>query len=104
MAIRFSETISKIIIGYFDIFIEEAGYTQENFPHGFSFADDNCCLLTPDLYELCEEYDSLYTIRLKTNRNLCKIAEQFITIKDNHDWDISVYGFFLFFDYKSKHI
>ncbi len=52
LAKRFSETISKIIIGYFDIFIEEAGYTQENFPHGFSFADDNCCLLTPDLYEL----------------------------------------------------
>ena len=42
---------------------------------------------TPDLYELCEEYDSLYTSRLKTNRNLCRIAEQFITIKDNHDWD-----------------
>ena len=35
---------------------------------------------TPNLYELCEEYDSLYTIRLKTNRNLCRIAEQFITI------------------------
>lgn len=40
----------------------------------------------PDLYELCEEYDSLYTIRLKSNRNLYRIADQFITIKDHHDW------------------
>ena len=40
----------------------------------------------PDLYELCEEYDSLYTIRLKSNRNLYRIAEQFVTIKDHHDW------------------
>lgn len=40
----------------------------------------------PDLYELCEEYDSLYTIRLKSNRNLYRIAEQFVTIKDYHDW------------------
>lgn len=42
---------------------------------------------TPDLYELCEEYASLYTIRLKSNRNLSRIAEQFVTINDNHDWD-----------------
>lgn len=52
LAKRFSETISKVIIDYIDIFIEEAGYTQENFPHGFSFADDNCCLLTAEMYEL----------------------------------------------------
>jgi len=52
LAKRFSDTICKVIIGYIDIFIEEAGYTKDNFPHGFSFADDNCCMLTPDMYEL----------------------------------------------------
>ena len=30
---------------------EEAGYTKGTAPRGFSFADDNCCLLTPDMYE-----------------------------------------------------
>jgi uroporphyrinogen decarboxylase len=30
----------------------EAGYTRDTAPHGFSFCDDNCCLLTPDMYEL----------------------------------------------------
>ena len=48
---RFSDTILKVTCEYVDIFNEEAGYTSENAPHGFSFADDNCCLLTPDLYE-----------------------------------------------------
>ncbi len=52
LAKRFSETICKVILGYAEIFIEEAGYTKENFPHGFGFSDDNCCLLTPDMYEL----------------------------------------------------
>lgn len=52
LAKRFSDTIGKVILEYFKIFYEEAGYTEENFPHGFSFADDNCCLLTPDMYEL----------------------------------------------------
>ena len=42
---------------------------------------------TPDLSELCEEYASLSTSRFKTNRNLRRIDEQFITIKDNHYWD-----------------
>ena len=31
---------------------EEAGYDETNRPGGFSFADDNCCLLTPEMYEL----------------------------------------------------
>ena len=31
---------------------EEAGYTRETAPHGFSFADDNSCLLKADMYEL----------------------------------------------------
>lgn len=51
LAIRFSETIAKVTIGYFDIFREEAGYTEDGFPHGFGFWDDNCCLLNEELYE-----------------------------------------------------
>lgn len=41
---------------------------------------------TPDLYEACEEFQSFYVIRLKSNRNLGKIAEQFVFIDDNLDW------------------
>lgn len=52
LAKRFSEAICSVILKYAVIFIEEAGYTKDNFPHGFGFNDDNCCLLTPDMYEL----------------------------------------------------
>ncbi|MBE6930582.1 MAG: hypothetical protein E7463_09910 [Ruminococcaceae bacterium] len=51
LAKRFSDTIARVIIGYVDIMREEAGFTAENAPHGFSFNDDNCCLLNPELYE-----------------------------------------------------
>jgi len=52
LAVRFSDTIANVIIGYFDIFREEAGFTADNFPHGFGFNDDNCCLLNAELYEI----------------------------------------------------
>lgn len=52
LAKRFSDAIADVVCAYADLFIEEAGYTQENFPHGFSFADDDCALLTPDMYEM----------------------------------------------------
>ena len=52
LAVRFSDTIARVIIGYFDIFREEAGYSAEDFPHGFGVWDDNCCLLNEELYEL----------------------------------------------------
>ena len=42
---------------------------------------------TPELYDLCEVYDSFFVIRLKANRNLSKLAESFIQIDDNHPWD-----------------
>lgn len=51
LAQRFSETIARVILAYHDIFREEAGYTPENFPHGFAFFDDNCCLLNAEMYE-----------------------------------------------------
>ena len=31
---------------------EECGYTPDNVPHGFSFADNNCCLFNSEMYEL----------------------------------------------------
>ena len=42
---------------------------------------------TPELYNLCEAYDSFFVIRLKANRNLSQLAESFIQIDDNHPWD-----------------
>ncbi|MPN59974.1 hypothetical protein SDC9_207697 [bioreactor metagenome] len=37
---------------------------------------------TPELYNLCEAYDSFFVIRLKANRNLSKLAESFIQFDD----------------------
>ncbi len=52
LAKRFSDTILKVITGIASIMDEEAGYDETNRPGGFSFADDNCCLLSPDMYEM----------------------------------------------------
>jgi len=50
LAERFSNDIADVIIKIADIMDEEAGLTGKQ-THGFSFADDNCCLLSPALYE-----------------------------------------------------
>lgn len=42
---------------------------------------------TPDIYELCEAYDNDYVIRLKSNRNLTRLAEELVYYDDNHPWD-----------------
>ena len=52
LAARFSETIFLVMKGFIDIMDTEAGYTTQNRPHGFWFSDDDCCLLTPEMYEL----------------------------------------------------
>ncbi len=52
LAKRFSNTITKVLKGYIDIFMQEAGKNRDNFTHGFRFNDDDCNLLTPELYEL----------------------------------------------------
>lgn len=46
---RFSETIADVTIRMTEIMDDEASLTPEE-RHGFSFNDDNCCLLTPELY------------------------------------------------------
>lgn len=49
---RFSKTILKVIMEYITIFREEAGYAEENAPHGFKFYDDDSNLLNPEMYEV----------------------------------------------------
>lgn len=51
LAARFSDTIADVIIGYYDIFQVESGAAERGGEHGFSFRDDNCALLSPELYE-----------------------------------------------------
>ncbi|HNR33600.1 MAG TPA: uroporphyrinogen decarboxylase family protein [Candidatus Hydrogenedentes bacterium] len=52
LARRFSKAIRDTMLEIARVLDEEAGYTPESAPRGFSFCDDNCCLLTPDMYEL----------------------------------------------------
>src|SRR5699024_5391692 len=35
---------------------------------------------TPDVYELCEEYDAHFVVRLKHNNNLYRLAEDFVLV------------------------
>ena len=42
---------------------------------------------TPDVFDLCETYDNHYVIRLKANRNLYRLAEEFVLYDNNHPWD-----------------
>ena len=52
LAQRFSLAIADAICGMADIADAEAGFSQALAPGGFSFADDNCCLVTPEIYEM----------------------------------------------------
>lgn len=51
IAARLRDLILKAMLERARILDEEAGYTRDTAPRGFSFADDNCALLTPDMYE-----------------------------------------------------
>ena len=51
LAKRFSDVICRVILKMAAVMDEEAGVTADSF-RGFSFADDNCCLMTPALYEM----------------------------------------------------
>lgn len=46
---RFGRVIADTIIKMTDVLDEEAGLAPQG-EKGFSFADDNCCLMTPDMY------------------------------------------------------
>lgn len=46
----FSDTILNVIIKMTKHIDKEAGFTAENPARGFSFADDDCAMLTPEMY------------------------------------------------------
>jgi uroporphyrinogen decarboxylase len=52
LARRFSALILRAMLERAKILDEEAGYSPETAPRGFGFRDDNCALLTPDMYRL----------------------------------------------------
>lgn len=52
LAARFSTAILTAMLEIARVLDEEAGYTSKTAPRGFGFADDNSCLLRPDMYEL----------------------------------------------------
>ena len=60
---------------------------QETVPVSSILVRADSGFATPELYELCEERQNFYVVRLKSNRNLGKIAEQFVSINAQHDWD-----------------
>ena len=49
---RFGQVMGDMIVEYAKVVDKACGYTEENRPHGFRFNDDNCCLLTPEMYEV----------------------------------------------------
>jgi len=53
LAERFSRAIGDVIFKIAATMDEEAGYAPGEAPPGFQFNDDNCCLLTPEMYERC---------------------------------------------------
>jgi len=52
LARRFSDTICRAMLALAAALDTEAGFTRETAPRGFSFADDNSYVLTPEMYEL----------------------------------------------------
>ncbi len=51
LAQRFRDAILRTILEIARILDEEAGYDPQTAPHGWGWADDNCCLLRPEMYE-----------------------------------------------------
>lgn len=51
LAARYRDLIAKAILERARILDEEAGFPPETAPHGWGWCDDNCALLSPDLYE-----------------------------------------------------
>ena len=48
---RFSQVMADAIMNLNKAIDKTCGYDEHNKPPGFSFADDNCCLTTPESYE-----------------------------------------------------
>ncbi len=50
LAARFRDLILRAMLERARVLDEEGGFTPETAPHGWGWADDNCALLTPDMY------------------------------------------------------
>jgi uroporphyrinogen decarboxylase len=51
LAGRFRDLILKAMLARARVLDEEAGFTPQTAPRGWGWADDNCCLLNPEMYE-----------------------------------------------------
>lgn len=51
LAARLRDTILRVMLGIMDVLDSAAGYTPATSPRGFYFCNDNCCMLTPEMYE-----------------------------------------------------
>lgn len=51
LAARFRDTIIRSMLEIAQILDEEAGYNLDSAPHGWTWADDNCCSLNAEMYE-----------------------------------------------------
>lgn len=49
---RFSDVIGRAILARARLFDDEAGHTPETAPKGWWWADDNCCMFTPEMYDV----------------------------------------------------
>jgi uroporphyrinogen decarboxylase len=48
---RFSDVLGRAILARAKVLDDEAGFSAEDAPKGWSWADDNCCLFNPEMYE-----------------------------------------------------
>lgn len=51
LAGRFRDAILRAMLGLAEVLDAEAGFPPATSPRGFYFLDDNCCLLSPAMYE-----------------------------------------------------
>lgn len=51
LAARLRDTILRVMLALARLSDEQAGYTPQTAPRGWSFADDNCALLNREMYE-----------------------------------------------------
>jgi uroporphyrinogen decarboxylase len=49
---RYSDLVGRAILARARILDEEAGFHENTRPRGWGWADDNCCLFSPELYEV----------------------------------------------------
>ena len=48
---RFSDVLGRAILARARVLDEEAGFTPQTAPRGWSWADDNCCLFNTEMFE-----------------------------------------------------